>query len=473
MARSMLRHDLRSNIAMLLFGSAGRKIRKSRGRMIRKTLATMTGRNLIVMAIVLIVVPGCQAIESEKVYAFRGVPDGSQPDGGLVSDGAGNFYGTTSGGGLSVCGESAPFCGTVFKVALGPDGSWTESVIYKFKGGTDGAAPSGTLIFDAAGNLYGTTVTGGNDDCEEGCGTVFKLSPNKRGTWTETIIYRFLGGTDAEQPGLGVVIDTAGNLYGAAGGGCIEECNGTVFKLTPNHGDTWTESLIYTFMGGTDGGFPSALVLDGAGNLYGTTISGGITQSPCGGCGTVFELSPSANGSWEKNILYSFNDGLDGGFPSSGVAFDSAGNLFGETYDGGSFACPESGCGTVYKLTPKSGGWKFSVAHTFNGPDGSKGSQPSGGLAFDGDGNLYGTTGGGGDAACDNGNGCGTIFKLSPKNKSGFTFSMLDTFNGPSGANPAEGVIVDAAGNLYGTTFAGGTGNCTLTGCGVVFAITP
>jgi uncharacterized repeat protein (TIGR03803 family) len=440
--------------------------------MIRKQLVITIGRFLIALALALIVVPGSWARKSDKVYAFQGSPDGVEPGGSLVSDGAGNFYGTTTGGGLSICGESAPFCGTVFKVTLDQNGNLNETVIYEFQGGTDGASPSGSLIFDAAGNLYGTTVTGGNDDCEEGCGTVFKLSPTKKGTWTETVIYRFVGGADAEEPGVGVVFDAAGNLYGAAGGGCIEECNGTVFELSPSKSGTWTETLLYTFMGGSDGGFPSALVLDAAGNLYGTTASGGITQSPCGGCGTVFELSPSENGSWTKNVLYSFNDGLDGGFPSSGVTFDSAGNLFGETFDGGSFACPESGCGVVYELTPESGSWKFSVEHTFNGVDGSKGSQPSGGLAFDSSGNLYGTTGGGGDLACDNGNGCGTIFELSPNTKGHFAFKMIEKFNGPSGANPSQGVILDAAGNLYGTTFAGGTGNCTLTGCGVVFAVT-
>jgi uncharacterized repeat protein (TIGR03803 family) len=442
----------------------------------QRLIATIRG-TLIAMVFPLIIVPCLRGFEpptvSEKVYAFQGVPDGSQPGSGLVSDGAGNFYGTTLGGGLSICGDSAPFCGTVYKVTLGPDGSWTESVVYKFLGGSDGASPSGTLVFDPAGNLYGTTILGGNNDCEEGCGTVFKLSPTKHGAWKETIIYSFTGGTDVEEPGSGVVFDAAGNLYGAGGGGCIEECNGTLFKLSPNPNGTWSETLLYTFMGGTDGGFPSALVLDGAGNLYGTSLSGGITQSPCGGCGTVFELSPSESGSWTKNVLYSFNDGLDGGFPSGGVAFDSAGNLFGETYDGGSFACPESGCGVVYKLTSKSGHWKFSVVHTFNGVDGSKGSQSSGGLAFDSAGSLYGTTGSGGDLACNNGNGCGTIFRLSPKLKSGFSFSTVAKFDGPSGANPTAGVVVDATGNLYGTTFAGGTGSCTPTGCGVVFAVTP
>jgi uncharacterized repeat protein (TIGR03803 family) len=446
-------------------------IRKSmiRRSMTRKRLATTLCRTLIAIAMILIVVPASWAVKSEKEHKFQGVPDGSNPGGGLVSDGAGNFYGTTLGGGLSVCGQSAPFCGTVFKVVLAPDGSWKESVIYKFKGGKDGAGPSGSLTFDSAGNLYGTTVTGGNNGCVEGCGTVFKLSPNPNGTWTETIISRFAGGADAEEPGVGVVFDTAGNLYGSAGGGCIEECNGTIFKLAPNPDGTWTQSLLYTFMGGLDGGFPSALVVDAAGNLYGATVSGG-TSSPCGGCGTVFELSPSPAGTWEKTILYSFTDGLDGGLPSGGLAFDGVGNLFGETDDGGSFACPESGCGVVYELTPGSGSWNFSVAHTFNGVDGSKGSQPSGGLALGSDGSLYGATATGGDAACNNGNGCGTIFKLSPQTGGGFIFSMIAEFNGASGSNPETGVIVDAAGNLYGTTFAGGSPGC---GCGVVFTVTP
>lgn len=432
----------------------------------------MIGKTLAAMAIVLILVPGSWAIKSGKEHQFQGVPDGSEPGGGLVSDGSGNFYGTTLGGGLSTCGFSAPFCGTVFKVTLGKNGSWKESVIYKFKGGSDGAGPSGTLLFDSAGALYGTTVTGGNDQvCNgEGCGTVFKLSPNQSGGgWTETVLYRFLGSLDVQQPGSGVVFDKVGNLYGAGGGGCIEECNGTIFKLALNDNGTWTESILYTFLGGTDGGFPSALVLDSGGNLYGTSASGGAINSPCG-CGTVFQLSPSNNGSWKKNVLYSFSDGLDGGFPSSGLAFDSAGNLFGETYDGGSFACPESGCGVVYELTPESGSWEFSVKHTFNGLDGSKGSQPSGGLALDDEGNLYGTTGTGGDAACNNGNGCGTIFKLSAGTGGVFTFSLIDEFNGTFGSSPMTGVVVDTAGNLYGTTFAGGSANC---GCGVVFTVMP
>lgn len=429
------------------------------------------GRILIALLIVLTVASECFASASGKEHQFQGTPDGSNPSGGLISDGAGNFYGTTSGGGRNTCALSAPFCGTVFKMTRGSDGSWTGSVIYRFKGGSDGAAPSGNLIFDQAGNLYGTTVTGGNDEvCNgEGCGTVYKLSPNSDGSWSESILYRFLGSDDVQQPGSGVIMDGAGNLYGSGGGGCQFECNGTIFKLSPNSDGTYSESILYTFMGGTDGGFPSALTLDSSGNLFGTSSSGGITQPPCV-CGTVFELTPSSNGSWEKTILYSFNDGLDGGTPSGGVIFDHSGNLYGETFDGGSFACPESGCGVVYELSPVSGGWKFSVVHTFNGLHGSKGSQPSGGLAFDGNGNLYGTTSTGGLASCNNGGGCGTIFELSSKSGGGFSFSTIYVFNGATGSSPDAGVIPDASGNLYGTTFAGGSSSC---GCGVAFSLTP
>ena len=262
-------------------------------------------------------------------------------------------------------------------------------------------------------------------------------------------------------------MDSAGNLYGASQGGCIEECNGTIFKLSPNQNGTWTESILYTFLGGTDGGSPTAIVLDGSGNIFGTTFSGGAVCS----CGTVFELSPPQSGTtWQKTVLYSFNDGLGGGSPSSGVIFDGAGNLYGTTYDGGSFACPQSGCGVVYRLMPESGGWKFGVVYTFNGVNGSKGSQPSGGLTMDSAGNLYGTTSGGGNLTCNNGNGCGTVFKLSRQTGNNFTFSKIFEFNGTSGSFPNSGVIVDASGNFYGTTFTGGNPSCN---CGVVFDITP
>jgi uncharacterized repeat protein (TIGR03803 family) len=432
------------------------------------------GRVLVAAVAGLILVPGSWAITSGKEYKFHGgLENGEQPYGGLVSDGAGNFYGTTNGGGISTCSQYVS-CGTAFKMTLGQDGSWTESVIYKFKGGSDGAFPSGSLIFDAAGNLYGTTTGGGM-----GSGTVFELSPAQDGTWTERVIYSFDGDAQGGNP-TGVVFDSAGNLYGTNQYGPAPTYSGAVFELTPSQNGEWTENTLYAFLGGQDGAYPNGIALDAEDNLYGSTIQGGVIQNGfgCGqqGCGTVFELTRSEGGSWTKAVLYAFNNGLDGGYPSSGVVFDAAGNLYGEASVGGSLACPFIGCGVVYSLTPDLGNWKFSVAHTFNGLNGSKGQYPGGGLVFDSAGNLYGTTGdggGGGSTACGD-FGCGTIFKLSPKAGGGFTFSLIGAFNGTDGSYPGAGVIVDAAGNLYGTAEEGGDLNCFAPyGCGVVFEITP
>jgi uncharacterized repeat protein (TIGR03803 family) len=439
--------------------------------MTSKRLLTTISGVVITFVAALILIPGSWAVTSGKEHRFRGRADGANPQSGLVSDGAGNFYGTTSGGGLSTCGQYVPSCGTAFKMSLGQDGSWTESVIYEFKGGSDdGAEPSSSLIFDDSGNLYGTTTGGGNISCGIGCGTVFKLSPNQGGTWTESIIYSFQGGANGFSP-YTVIFDGAGNLYGVAE--VCSPCSGAVFRLTPSQGGSWTESLLYTFAGGQDGSEPNGpLGFDIAGNLYGTTVGGGTSACECG---TVYELSPSQGGTWNKTILYSFKDSLDGANPDSAVTFDGQGNLYGETIEGGSLACPESGCGVVYELTPQTGGsWAFAVAHAFNGLNGSRGNQPDGGLVLDSAGNMYGTTLGGGDAACYGGYGCGTIFELSPKVGGEFTFSMIGEFNNADGASPMAGVIADTAGNLYGTTVQGGDLNCSAPyGCGVVFTVTP
>ncbi|SPE45673.1 conserved exported hypothetical protein [Candidatus Sulfotelmatobacter sp. SbA7] len=434
--------------------------------MTSKRLLMAISKILIASIAALILVPGCWAITSGKEYKFKGGADGANPQGGLVSDGAGNFYGTT------IAGGRACSCGTVFKTTLGRDGSWQGSVIYKFKDMPDGASPSGNLVFDSAGNLYGTTTSGGL-----GSGTVFELSPAQDGMWTESVIYSFDGDAQGSNP-TGVVFDSAGNLYGTNQYGPAPTYVGTVFELTPGQNGVWTENTLYTFPGGQDGAYPNGVVFDSAGNLFGTTVRGGNLQGPCGGvgygCGTVFELTPSQGGSWTETILYSFNDSLDGAYPSSGVIFDTAGNLYGEAPEGGSLACPGNGCGVIFKLTPGPNGWSFSIAHTFNGFNGSKGEGPAGGLVFDSAGNMYGATfAGGGSTACNVG-GCGTIFKLSPKVGGGFTFSMIGGFNETDGWYPFAGVIVDTVGNLYGTTVFGGNPTCNAAeGCGVVFEITP
>lgn len=434
---------------------------------IRKSRLSMTSKRLLIVVtlVALALVPSTWA-RSGKEYKFKGGSDGAIPRGGLVSDGAGSFYGATANGGLGY--------GMVYKMTLGQDGSWTETVIYKFKSGTDGGGPECNLVFDNAGNLYGTTAGGG----QWSSGTVFEMSPAQGGTWTESVLYSFRGGTDGATPETGVILDSAGNLYGSTlFGGCNPtNCPGVVFELTPNQGGSWTERILYTFQGGADGEFASGLVLDSAGNLYGSTYFGGTIQGGCGsgGCGTVFELTPAQSGSWTKTVLYAFKYSLDGAYPSSGVVFDSAGSLYGEASNGGSFACPFVGCGVVYELTPESGSWKFSVAHTFNGLNGSKGWSPTGGLVFDSLGNLFGTTTeGGSSTACGN-FGCGTIFKLTPSAGGHFAFGMIGSFNGTDGSGAGNGVVVDAAGKLYGTAQQGGNLKCNPpSGCGVVFTLTP
>lgn len=423
----------------------------------------------------LMLVPSSWAQVRAQVANFHGgSQDGQFPFGGLVTDGAGSFYGTTFEGGPYSCGVYYPSCGTVYELTRDHNGHWSKTIIYFFAGGVDGFGPSGTLVMDARGNLYGTAGAGGT----YGYGTVFELTPNNDGSWTKTTLYSFRKGIDGATPEYGVIFDAAGNLFGTAseGGICDPYCHGIVFELVPNQDGTWREVTLYTFLGGHDGTAMFGLTFDAAGNLYGATQTGG--NGPfCGnsdtGCGSVFELVRSPDGSWAKTVLYNFNSGLDGGYPGSGVNFDSVGNLYGETIYGGSLACPGSGCGVIYKLTPQFGGtWKFSVAHTFNGLYGRKGEAPAGGLVFDAAGNLYGTTEGGGSKDCFGaGFACGIVFKLEPATNS---FTVIASFDGKHGALPEMGVILDAQGNLYGTTTQGGDVQCSAPyGCGVAFEITP
>jgi uncharacterized repeat protein (TIGR03803 family) len=346
----------------------------------------------------------------------------------------------------------------------------TENVLYNFtfnNNGADGIDPVASLIFDASGNLYGTTNQGGtyND------GTVFELTPQVGGVWTETVLHSFQG-TDGAGPGRngGLIFDAAGNLYGmATGGGAYGY--GTVFELTPSAGGGWTATVLHDFAyGGTDGAYPSGgLIFDAAGNLYGTTNWGGT--GPCTsegnlvGCGTVFELSPKAGGVWAERVLHSFGHGTDGTFPVAGLVSDATGNLYGVAYEGGTGPCSRTGnpgCGIVFELTPKAGGgWAEKVLHHFNLTDGG---WPVGSLIFDAAGNLYGMTNGGG--AHD----WGTAFELMHRAGGGWAEKILHNFDesGSSGASPYAGLIFDSAGSLYGTTSAYGAG-----GYGTAFELKP
>jgi uncharacterized repeat protein (TIGR03803 family) len=293
--------------------------------------------------------------------SFCGYPDGAFPNAGVISDSHGNLYGTAPVGGTYLGG-------IVFELSPPSSGSghWTGQNLYNFMGG-DGAIPLGGLVFGPSGNLYGTTNGGGSSafcPIPAGCGVVFELYPRGYGKWGEAALYSFctVGSktncADGSFPISALVIDSHGNLYGTTtgGGGDVTSCPpiwgggcGVVFELSPPTGgsDQWTETVLHSFTGGTDGGEVSAsLILDSQGNLYGTTPVGGNTPS-C--CGVVFELSPPSSGSgpWTETVLYTFSGGSDGSLPHDGVIFDSKGNLYGTTAGGGT-----GGGGVVFELSP-------------------------------------------------------------------------------------------------------------------------
>jgi uncharacterized repeat protein (TIGR03803 family) len=341
----------------------------------------------------------------------------------LVSDKSGNLYGSSLFGGTGNAG-------TVFKLTRSSSG-YTESVFYNFTGGSDGGNPHAALILDSAGNLYGTTSSGGSS----GFGTVFELK-NSNGSWTESVLHTFAGGSDGASPYASVIFDTAGNLYGTTSAGGSNN-SGTIFELKLSNG-TWKEKVLYSFTGGNDGASPNGLTFDSSGNLYGTSSSGGSKFG-----GNVFELKHTASG-WKQRVLYTFTDtNGDGAFPYAGVIFDQSGNLFGTTYEGGAYFA-----GTVYELTPANGGWTETVIYSFT--SGSDGGYPNASLTLDNAGNLYGTTQSGGTIFT------GTVFQLAPAN-GGWTESVLYSFaGGTDGSYPTAPVILDSKGNLYGTTSSGG-----------------
>jgi uncharacterized repeat protein (TIGR03803 family) len=407
------------------------------------------------------------------LYSFAGGTDGADPSGNLVFDAAGNLYGTTTQGGN---GCTYNECGTVFMLAPGARDTWTEKVLHVFTGyPDDGQVPAAGLIIDGAGNLYGTTEEGGS----YGWGIVFELSPQVRGGWAETILHGFTHGADGAYPVASLIFDSAGNLYGTTEYGGDPTCDlnsndpscGTVFELTPNDGGSWSETVLHTFIY-TDGAYPTAsLVFDATGDLYGTTTAGPGVACNISGCGTVYRLHPNSDGSWTQAMIYNFEGGPDGVDPVAGLVIDSAGHLYGTTQHGGSDSCDE-GCGTVFELTARSkGSWTEKVIQRFSVPTDGKndGIYPVSGLFLDRAGNLFGTAVYGGSQSCYDFVGCGTVFELSPSSGGKWTTSLLYAFNTSSfGASPAAGLISDGSGNLYGTTQSGGTANY-----GVAFELTP
>jgi len=382
------------------------------------------GRGVLLLAAVLgtlvTVATSVRAQTLTTLYSFAGGTDGVWPEAGLVMDEQGNLYGTTVGGGASGAG-------TVFE--LSPSGR--ETVLYPFTG-PDGASPMVDLIMDKQGNLYGTTLKGGAYNA----GTVFMVTPSG----TETALHSFTGGADGGWPLGGVIFDTQGNLYGTTDGGGASGW-GTVFELSPSgtetvlHNFSFQPSIIST----RDGQSPISAVFDPRGNLYGTTLQGGAW-----GTGTIFKVTP---GKRQWSTIFCNLEWLNGHY--SGVVFGPQGNLYGTTDTGGAY-----GEGTVVMVTPSC---TETVLHSFTG--GADGRLPYGGVIFDMQGNLYGTTRGGGAY-----NG-GTVFELTPSG----TEMVLYSFTwGADGGSPFGGVIFDTQGNLYGTTSVGGA-----YGWGTVFKLTP
>lgn len=386
-----------------------------------------------------------QAQTETVLYNFCSLPnciDGAYPQSHLTSDGKGNFYGTTANGGTANLG-------TVFELSPNGTGGWNETVLYNFTGPGGFNPLYSYVIFDSAGNLYGTANQGGAN----GNGVVFELSP-VGASWTETVLYSFPCGlygcqTASARPVNGLIFDSAGNLYGRTiGGGSYGE--GTVFELSPSGGG-WTEQLIYS----SESWNYAGVTMDADGDIYGIEYW------------FVFELSPNGDGIWTRTEIHEFGsndkDGID---PDGTPVLDSAGNIYGTTESGLS-----AQYGTVYKLTPvttgkKKGTWTEEILHSFKTL--KNGNWPQSAVVLDAAGNIYGTTTEGGKYNDEHG-GNGTVFELvAPVGKGGYEDKLLWSFNGTDGAGPADSLILDSAGNLYGTSQYGGSN-----GYGAVFEVMP
>jgi uncharacterized repeat protein (TIGR03803 family) len=419
------------------------------------------------------------------IYSFcdnsGACPDGAFPYAGLTFDASGNLYGTTyEGGGGMGCNGSG--CGSVFRLkptAASTEGTWTETILHGFPSFSyDGFFPYAGVTLDHAGNIYGTTWGGGiaSSDCNiYGCGTVFELTPNANDEWSETLLYDFCSAAnckDGDGPVGGLIFDAAGNLYGTTatggntGGQCPYGC-GAVFELSPGANGIWTEKVLFRFLYAEGANPQATLVFDSAGNLYGTTSQGGTY-----GIGAVFELTPHANGAWTETTLYNFNT-TDGRVPLSSLIFDAAGNLYGTTFLGGTGAsCAYSyGCGTVFELSPGSNGsWTEQVLYNFcSAEDCTDGLDPWGSLVMSSKGVLYGTTNLGGAY-----NG-GVLFQLTLNTT--WNETLLYNFGtiNYDALNSQGSLVLDARGNLYGTGENGGSStNCNnFQGCGAVFMFNP
>jgi uncharacterized repeat protein (TIGR03803 family) len=407
------------------------------------------------------------AASTETVlWSFGEGPDGSLPFGTPVMDKSGALYGTTYGS------YSSAQYGTVFKLVPATSAGGTSSLttLYTFTGGADGGYPSAGLIMDTHGALYGTASFGGS-----GCGVVFKLSPPTNGStvWTEKVLLAFPGQEGVAPAGCNpvakLIFDSTGNLYGTTSSGGTSDY-GVVFKLTaPSAGQRkYVESVLYSFSGiGSDGLSTQGLLLDQAGNLYGTTSGQNDT-----GLGEVFALSPpsGAQTSWQESVLWTFGGAPDGEYPGSGVVMDSSGALYGVTTTGGGAGSyyASSGNGAVYKLSPPAAGgtqWSESIVWDFPNSQ-TDGTTPYGDLLMTSRGLIYGTTYAGGILDPENGyysTGCGVVYELKPPVsgaaawREATLYSFGTVTNCYDGDASEGGLVENRAGTLFGTTTRGGS----------------
>jgi len=365
------------------------------------------------------------------LHAFGAAGDGIGPYSGVIFDKQGNLYGETLTGGNTSCSYG---CGTVYELSPQKDGSWTETILYSFTGAGDGYEPNGGLAMDASGHLYGVTRNGGANNR----GTVFELAPGSRG-WTETVLYGFCSlpsCADGADPFCGPVLDPAGNLYGTTSGH-----QGVTYELSPGPSG-WTETVLYTLCSQpncSDGDFPEGLVRDAAGNLYGPAEEGGNT-----GAGVVFSLRQQPGGGWTYVKLHDFAGNKLGDGPTAVTLHEGA--LYGNTV-----GCGVTSCGTIYDLTASGRKIQANLLYVFTNT--TEGATPDGNLAFDRAGNMFGATGDGGTGC---GGGCGVVFEMTPGSGGTWQYQVLHDFDGQDGELPGYGVTTDGRGHLYGTTLGGG-----------------
>jgi len=365
------------------------------------------------------------AVKETTLYSFTGGNDGSFPHAGVIADAKGNFYGVTSSGG-------ANHAGVIFELSPPAKGdtTWTQTTLYSFTGGNDGANPQAGLMMDARGNLYGTTYSGG----ATGNGVVFELARHKsKGTWTYHTLWGFTGGNDGGVPAGSLTMDSAGNLYGTTtqgGTGVV----GTVFELSPN-GKKWSESVLYNFTGNNDGGEPMGNVLLGKdGNLYGTTAGYGQFNY-----GVVYKLTAQGGGNWGFSVLHAFAGGSDGEVPRDGLIQDANGTLYGAT---AGFA---ESYGNVFEMSTD--GSNYNVIYSIIGGQGFTGNGPWQTVSLGADGTIYGTT------YADGASSFGEVFQLTPEGNS-WTPKVLYTFPGGAGGQYSYSKVwLDKLGRLYGTTY--------------------